>query len=41
MAAQAEAAGYLETAAGLEPDPEVAAELRRRAAEARGMALVG
>ena len=41
MAAQAEAAGYLETAAGLEPDQEVAAELRRRAAEARGMALVG
>jgi class 3 adenylate cyclase len=41
MAAPTEAADYLETAAGLEPDPDVAAELRRRATEARGMALVG
>jgi predicted ATPase len=40
-AAPTEAAGYLDTAAGLETDPDVADELRRRAAEARGIALVG
>ncbi|HEY7132614.1 MAG TPA: hypothetical protein VH440_10200, partial [Candidatus Limnocylindrales bacterium] len=40
LAAPTEAASYLETAAGLEPDPERAAELRQRAAEARGSALL-
>jgi class 3 adenylate cyclase len=40
LAAPTEAAGYLETAAGLEADPDVAAELWRRAAEARGVSLV-
>ncbi len=40
MAAPTEAAGYLETAAGLEMDPNVAAGLRQRATDVRGMALV-
>lgn len=40
VGAYAEAAGYLETAAGLERDGEAAAELWRQAGEVRGTALV-
>ncbi len=41
LGASAEAAGFLETAASLERDPEAAARLRRGAIEARGPAFVG
>jgi predicted ATPase len=41
LGAATEAAGYLETAASLESDPAAAGALRRRATEAREMALVG
>ena len=40
LGAPTEGAGYLETAAALEADPEAAATYRERAAEARGMAPV-
>jgi len=41
LGAPAEAAAYLETAAGLEADADAAAQLWRRAAETRGAAPVG
>jgi hypothetical protein len=40
LGAPTEGAGYLETAAALETDPEAAASYRERAAQARGIALV-
>jgi predicted ATPase len=40
LGAYAEAAGYLDTAAGLELDAEAATELRRQAGEIRESALV-
>jgi hypothetical protein len=41
LGASAEAAGYLETAAALEPDAAAAAALWQRARETRSTALVG